>query len=143
MSFLEPLTRRLHESGNLSPVRRQESHVRYAFLIYNDESTSPEPGSAELNERVAAYAAFTEEVQKSGAWQAGEALQNTATATVVRADSGGSPLTTDGPYAETKEQLAGFYILECKDLDEAVELAAKIPAATHGSVEVRPIWDVR
>jgi hypothetical protein len=117
--------------------------VRYAFLIYNDESTSPAPDSPELNERIAAYGRFTEEAQKSGAWQAGEALQNTATATVVRAGGNGSPLTTDGPYAETKEQLAGFYILECADLDEAVEWAAKIPAATHGSVEVRPIWDLR
>ena len=117
--------------------------MRYAFLIYNDESTSPAQGSPELEERVAAYAAFTEEVQKSGAWQAGEALQPTATATVVRAGSDGAPVTTDGPFAETKEQLGGFYILECENLDEAVELAAKIPAARHGSVEVRPIWEVR
>ena len=117
--------------------------MRYAFLLYYDETASPEPGSPELDERIAAYGVFTEEVQKSGAYQAGEALQNTATATVVRAGGNGSPLTTDGPYAETKEQLGGFYILECADLDEAVELAAKIPAASHGSVEVRPIWDVR
>jgi hypothetical protein len=117
--------------------------VRYAFLIYNDESTSPAQGSPELNERIAAYAAFTESAQSSGKWEAGEALQPTATATVVRADSDGSPVTTDGPFAETKEQLAGFYILDCENLDEAVELAAKIPAASHGSVEVRPIWDVR
>jgi len=117
--------------------------VRYAFLLYNDESTSPAPGSPELNERIAAYGAFTEEVQKSGAWQAGEALQNTGTATVVRAGANGSPVTTDGPYAETKEQLVGFYILEGENLDEAVELAAKIPTASHGSVEVRPIWEVR
>jgi hypothetical protein len=117
--------------------------VHYAFLIYNDESTSPEPGSPELDARIAAYAAFSEEVAKAGILQAGEALQNTATATVVRAGGNGSPVTTDGPYAETKEQLAGFYILDCANLDEAVEWAAKIPAASHGSVEVRPIWDVR
>ena|ERR671930_1976368 len=117
--------------------------MRYAFLLYYDEAASPAPGSPELQERVAAYGAFTEEVQNSGAWQAGEALQPTATATVVRAGSDGSPVTTDGPFAETKEQLGGFYILDCKDLDEAVELAAKIPAAQHGSVEVRPIWEVR
>jgi hypothetical protein len=142
LSFFAPAARRLLESGNLRPVRRQESHVRYAFLLYNDESTSPEPGSPELDQRIAAYGAFTEEVTKAGIMQGGDALQNTATATVVRADSNGSPLTTDGPYAETKEQLAGFYILECQNLDEAVEWAAKIPAASHGSVEVRPIWDV-
>jgi hypothetical protein len=117
--------------------------VRYAFLLYSDESASPEPGSPELDERIAAYGRFTEEVTTAGAYQAGEALQATATATVVRAGNGGSPVTTDGPYAETKEQLGGFYILECENLDEAVEWAAKIPAASHGMVEVRPIWDVR
>jgi hypothetical protein len=117
--------------------------VRYAFLIYNDESTSPAPDSPELNERIAAYGAFTEAATKAGIMQGGEALQNTATATVVRAGGNGSPVTTDGPYAETKEQLGGFYILDCENLDEAVEWAAKIPAASHGSVEVRPIWDVR
>jgi hypothetical protein len=117
--------------------------MRYAFLLYYDESASPAPGSPELDERIAAYAAFTQEATKAGIIQAGDALQGTATATVVHAGSNGSPLTTDGPYAETKEQLGGFYILECANLDEAVEWAAKIPAAQHGSVEVRPIWDVR
>jgi hypothetical protein len=117
--------------------------VRYAFLLYYDESASPAPGSAELNERIAAYGRFTEEVTTAGAYQGGEALQATATATVVRVGNGGSPVTTDGPYAETKEQLGGFYILECENLDEAVEWAAKIPAASHGMVEVRPIWDVQ
>jgi hypothetical protein len=117
--------------------------VRYAFLLYYDEAASPAPGSAELNERIAAYTAFTEEVTTAGAYQAGEALQNTATATVVRTGGNGSPVTTDGPYAETKEQLGGLYILECENLDEAVEWANKIPAAQHGSVEVRPIWEVR
>jgi hypothetical protein len=117
--------------------------VRYAFLLYYDESASPEPGSPELNERIAAYGEFTQAVQEAGVLQAGDALQGTATATVVRAGGNGSPVTTDGPYAETKEQLGGFYILDCENLDEAVEWAAKIPAASHGMVEVRPIWDVR
>jgi hypothetical protein len=142
MSISGAAARRIVESGKLRPVRRQESDVRYAFLLYNDESASPAPGSPELEQRVAAYAAFTQEVTNAGIMQGGDALQNTATATVVRAGSNGSPLTTDGPYAETKEQLAGFYILECDNLDEAVDWAAKIPAAQHGSVEVRPIWDV-
>jgi len=74
------------------------------------------------------------------ALQAGEALQSTATATTVRIREG-KTLVTDGPYAETKEALAGFYLLDVQDLDEALELAAKIPGAQWGAIEVRPIWE--
>ena len=115
--------------------------MRYIFLIYNDESKSPPP--SEMEGVSAAYQAVTDEMRSSGAFLAGDALQASATATVVREGNGSSPLTTDGPYAETKEQLGGFYILECANLDEAVDWAAKIPAvARGGAVEVRPILEL-
>jgi hypothetical protein len=87
---------------------------------------------------MAAYNAFTEEVKAAGAFVGGEGLQPTATATTVRVRDG-EPLLTDGPFAETREQLAGFYLLECADLDEAVRWAARVPSAAMGSVEVRPV----
>jgi hypothetical protein len=87
-----------------------------------------------------AYGAFTEDVRKRGLMQAGEALEPTTTATTVRVRDG-ETVTTDGPFAETKEALGGFYLVDARDLDEAIELAARIPAAKHGSIEVRPIWE--
>jgi hypothetical protein len=124
------------------PVGQQETSVQYMFMLYYDESQSPEPGSAAQAELFQAYGAFTAEVKQSGVWQAGDPLQASSTATVVRAPNRGSTVTTDGPFAESKEQLGGYYILDCKDLDEAVELAAKIPTAWHGSVEVRPVMQM-
>jgi hypothetical protein len=113
--------------------------VQYIFLLYFDESQRPEPGSPAQAELYQAYGEFTEAVTQAGIFKAGDPLQPTATATVVRAPDRTSPVSTDGPFAESKEQLGGYYILECKDLDEAVEWAAKIPAAWHGAVEVRPV----
>ena len=84
------------------------------------------------------YWAFTEEVQTAGKMVAGDALESVTTATTVRVRDG-ETLTTDGPFAETKETLGGYYILECADLDEALAWAAKIPSAKHGSIEVRPV----
>jgi hypothetical protein len=114
--------------------------MRYALLIYDDQSdwanATPEESQATMN----AYMAFTKDVQERGLMQAGEALQPVTTATTVRSRNG-ETLTTDGPFAETKEQLGGFYIVDCKDLDEAIEVAAKIPGAKNGSIEVRPIME--
>ena len=107
--------------------------MRYAILIYGDEQT-PTPVSNEMGP----WEAFGQEVAEKGLLQGGEALQPTSTATTVRVHDG-KTLTTDGPFAETKEQLGGFYLLDCKDLDEAIEYAAKIPSAPWGSVEVRPV----
>ena len=87
-----------------------------------------------------AYNALTEEIKQAGAFLGGEGLQPTSTATTVRVRDG-EPLLTDGPFAETREQLAGFYLVECADLDEAVRWAGKIPTAAFGSVEVRPVID--
>ena len=93
-----------------------------------------------MAEQGAAYDVFTTGVQASGAFLSGDPLQPTHTATTVRVRNG-KTLTTDGPFAETKEALGGFYVLNCKDLDEALELAAKIPGAKSGSIEVRPIME--
>src|SRR5439155_14127139 len=97
---------------------------------------SPEEGAQMMQ----AYGDYTEAVRSAGLFEAGEGLQPTSTATTVRAHNG-ELSTTDGPFAETKEQLGGFYILNCKDLDEAIEWAAKIPGANGGSIEVRPVME--
>jgi hypothetical protein len=89
---------------------------------------------------MAAYDALTAELKQAGVFLGGEGLQPTSTATTVRVRDG-EPLLTDGPFAETREQLAGFYLLDCGDLDEAVRWAAKIPSAKRGSIEVRPVID--
>jgi hypothetical protein len=114
--------------------------VRYMALIYTDEVKSAPATPEEGQKLMAAYYAFGEEAGKAGVLGPGDALEDTNTATTVRVRNG-ERLVTDGPFAETKEQLGGFYILNCKDLDEAIHWAAKIPAALHGSIEVRPIME--
>jgi hypothetical protein len=111
--------------------------MQYVFLIHDDE-TQQHIGSPE---RLAAYGKFSEEVEKRGMMRGGARLRTTSAATTVRVRDGKTMLT-DGPFAETKEQLGGFYILDCKDLDEAIAYAAKIPSADGGSIEVRPIWEM-
>ena len=113
--------------------------MQYALLIYTPERET-EPTPQELGEEMDAYNAFTEHVRSRGAMKGGEALESVDTATTVRVVDG-KTITTDGPFAETKEALGGFYMVKAKDLDEAIELAARIPAAKHGSIEVRPIFD--
>jgi hypothetical protein len=110
------------------------------LLIYGEEGAGPAENSPEFGEMMGGYGAFTQDVQQRGLFQAGEAIQPTATATTVRVRNG-ERMVTDGPFAETKEQLGGFYLLNCKDLDEAIDLAAKIPGARYGSIEVRPVWE--
>jgi len=114
--------------------------MRYLLLIYTRE-TDEQPSEEVANASHAAYAAFTADVKARGLFQAGEALTPTTTATTVRVVDG-ETVTTDGPFAETKEALGGFYLIEARDLDEAIETAAKIPAAKDGSIEVRPIWEL-
>jgi hypothetical protein len=114
--------------------------MRYLLLIYGEELTEP-PADDVAAASHAAYAAFTSDIKARGLFQAGEALTPTSTATTVRVVDG-ETVTTDGPFAETKEALGGFYLIEARDLDEAIETAAKIPAAREGSIEVRPIWEL-
>jgi hypothetical protein len=114
--------------------------AKYLLSIYADESQWPKMSEEEVGQLMKAYRAFGEEVEKAGVFVAGDALAPTATAKTVRVRDGKSGIT-DGPFAETKEQLGGFYLLECKDEAEATEWAAKIPDAMTGSIEVRPVMD--
>jgi len=111
--------------------------MQYMLLIYNSgdwQDLSPE----QQQEIGGAYFAFTEELQAAGRMVAGDALQPTSTATSVRVRDG-ETLTTDGPFAETKEVLGGYYLIDVESLDEALSWAAKIPGAAHGTIEVRPV----
>ena len=112
--------------------------MRYLLSIYVDESGFATATPEEREQMSTAYANFTDEVDKAGVLRGGDGLQPSATSTTVRLRDG-EVLLTDGPFAETREQLAGFYLLECADLDEAVRVAATIPAAWDGVVEVRPV----
>jgi hypothetical protein len=112
--------------------------LQYMCLIYDDETTWQTMPEAERNGIMGEYMGFTESIRGSGNMVAGDALQPTSTATTVRVRNG-ETLTTDGPFAETKEQLGGYYVIEAKDADEALAIAARIPGARHGSIEVRPV----
>jgi hypothetical protein len=112
--------------------------MKYAFTIYGDESRRESATPEQQQEMSHAYAAVTQEMEEKGVLLAGEGLYPTATATTVRVRDGERDVT-DGPFAETKEALGGFYVLDVKDLDEAIEWAAKIPGSQFGSIEVRPV----
>ena len=112
--------------------------MKYLLMIYNDENADALKTPAQLDKMMNDYWAFTQEVKDRKVYLGGEALTPTSTATTVRVRNGRT-MTTDGPFAETKEQIGGFYLLDCANLDEAIELAAKIPHAAEGSIEVRPI----
>jgi hypothetical protein len=113
--------------------------MKYLCLIYSDEvagaTRTQEQNTAMLGE----YMAYTDDIRKSGHLLGGEALQPTSTATTIRIRNG-KLSTTDGPFAETKEQLGGFYLVEAKDLNDAIQVASRIPGAKYGAIEVRPIW---
>ncbi|MEA2827390.1 MAG: hypothetical protein QOG43_1829 [Actinomycetota bacterium] len=115
--------------------------MRYLLLIANDESVLAAMGPEEGQEMMAGYAEFGEEMTSRGVLQGGERLRPTTDATTVQVRNG-EVLSADGPFAETKEQIGGYYVVECQDLDEAIEVASKIPAAGNGTIEVRPIWEM-
>lgn len=114
--------------------------MRYLLLIYQDEAAHSQWSQEQLAAEYEAYNVYSEEVSKSGAMLSGDALMPTNTATTVRVRNG-KTLATDGPFAETKEQLGGYYLMNCKNLDEAIALAARIPAASDGSIEIRPLME--
>ena len=114
--------------------------MRYVCLIYENEEERPAPGTPEHERFMQEYFEFTNAVNEAKVFEGGAPLQPVSTATTVRVRDG-QTMTTDGPFAETKEQLGGFYILECRDLDEAIAHAAKIPSSTFGSIEVRPVME--
>jgi hypothetical protein len=114
--------------------------MKYLLLIYSDEKADANMSKEEMDAWMGEYNAYTEAMLKAGVSQAGDALQPTATATTVRVKDG-KKVTTHGPFAETKEQLGGYYLLNCNNLDEAIDWAAKCPGARVGSIEVRPIME--
>jgi hypothetical protein len=112
--------------------------MQYLLMIYQNEAEYGKIDAATGKKMMEEYGAFTQSIVQSGNFKAGDALQPTTTATTVRVRDG-KTLTTDGPFAETREQLGGYYLVEAKDLDAAVAIAARIPGAKTGSIEVRPI----
>jgi len=120
-----------------TPWRNQ---MRYMLLIYGDEAADANAGPEEWQAVMEAHNAFGAEARERGMNPQGDALQPTSTATTVRRRNG-ALTTTDGPFAETREQLGGFYILECQNLDEAIEMAGKLPLGETDSVEIRPIME--
>jgi hypothetical protein len=126
------------DRGDGRRERAQEGAVKYMAIIFNDESQYANATPEEIGAIFAAHGEFGEAAGKAGVLLGGDGLQPVATATTVRVRDG-ERLLTDGPYTETKEQLGGFYMLECKDLDEALAWAARIPEAKTGAVEVRPV----
>src|SRR5262245_22047768 len=112
--------------------------MRYALFVCADESE--ELTEEVIQERLKAFMRFQQDMEGRGALVTLQRLQPTSTSTKVRKRDGGL-VVADGPFAETREQIAGFYILECRDLDEALEFAARNPAAEFGTVEVRPVWE--
>jgi hypothetical protein len=114
--------------------------MRYLCLIYDEEKKMATMSKGEQDAFMGEYFAFTEDIKKSGHYIGGEALQPVGTATTVRLRSG-KMSTTDGPFAETKEQLGGYYLINAKDLNDALQVASRIPSAKTGIVEVRPIQE--
>ena len=115
--------------------------MKYMLLIYRNEQSFGELGQAEKQQLFGDYMQFTQEIRDSGHYQAGAPLQPTSTATSVQVRNN-EQLTTDGPFAETREQLGGYYLVEAKDLDEAIGIAARIPGARFGTIEVRPVMEI-
>lgn len=112
--------------------------MQYLLLIYRNEADYIKMTADDRQKLSAEYGAYTQSIVQSGNFKAGDGLQPTTTATTVRVRDG-KTLTTDGPFAETREQLGGYYLVEAKDLDAAIGMAARIPGARNGSIEVRPV----
>jgi hypothetical protein len=113
--------------------------MKYLLLIYGNEAAMLGADKKSVDQMMAAYGAYTEAMKKAGAWVGGERLRPTGDATTVRG-SNGKTQVLNGPYAETKEQLGGYYMIEAPDLDAALSWASRCPGAQFGAIEVRPIW---
>ncbi|MEJ1969638.1 MAG: YciI family protein [Rhizomicrobium sp.] len=115
--------------------------MQYMLLIYADEAGQAGRSQAEIGQTIAAYGAYTEALKKAGALVSADRLKSVATATSVRVADGKTQVL-DGPYAESKEQLGGYYLIEAPDLDAAIAWAARCPGASQGTMEVRPVWQM-
>jgi hypothetical protein len=123
----------------IAPFASPEIAMQYLLLIYSNEAQIAALDHASMSSLINDFRAFTESIIKGGQFKAGDRLRPTSSATTVRVRNG-KTVTTDGPFAETREQLGGYFLIEAKDLDEAIAIAARIPSAKAGSIEVRPIW---
>ncbi len=115
--------------------------MEYMLLIFSNETGMQSASKADESQMLAAYGAYTEAMKKAGVMTGGNRLQPTASATTVRVANGKSQVL-NGPYAETKEQLGGYFLINVPDLDAALSWAARCPGASHGTIEVRPIWSM-
>ncbi len=113
--------------------------MQYMLLIYGNEAAAANASEADMGRMMAAYGAYTEAMVKAGVMLRGDRLHRSSAATTVRTVDGKAQVL-DGPYAETKEQLGGYYLIEAPDLDTALSWAERCPGAAHGAIEVRPIW---
>jgi hypothetical protein len=113
--------------------------MNYLLLVYTNEAEITGLGQSELKKLTDEYMEFTKSIVQAGHFKAGDRLKPVTAASTVRVRNG-KAITTDGPFAETREQLGGYYLIEAKNLDEATAIAARIPGARFGSIEVRPVW---
>jgi len=118
----------------------EEINMQYLLTIYADPEIEPTPADNRWEDYMSGYFAMTKDAENAGVLRGGNALQDTSTATTVRVRNGNAT-TTDGPFAETKEGLGGYYLLDCEHLDDAISWAKKIPGVQYGSVEIRPIME--
>jgi hypothetical protein len=120
---------------------KQELNMQYLLMIYSNEADYAKLDPATSKKMTEEFETFTKDIVQSGNYKAGDRLRPTSTATTVRVKDG-KVMNTDGPYAETREQLGGYYLIEARDLDAALGIAARIPSVRHGygAIEVRPIW---
>jgi hypothetical protein len=128
-------------AAEIDSSSKGERDMRYMLLIYTPEKDFKALSEGEKGKLYQEYMAFTDSIQKSGHYKAGDPLDATPTAKTVRKRNG-KAVKTDGPFAETREQLGGYYIVEAKSIDEAADIAGRIPGARNGSIEVRPIVDM-
>lgn len=113
--------------------------MNYLLLIYNNEADTTALDETARNKMMGEYMDFTKSIVQAGNFKAGDRLKPVSSASTVRVRNGKAAIT-DGPFAETREQLGGYYLIEAKNLDEATAIAARIPGAKYGSIEVRPVW---
>ena len=116
--------------------------MQYLLMAYVNEGAWPTLSKAQQEQGLAAYAAYSEALKKAGVLQGANRLRPTSTATTVKI-ANGKPQVLDGPFADSKEQLGGYFLIDVPDLDAAISWAARCPAADHGTVEVRPVWDMQ
>jgi hypothetical protein len=126
-------------AGSKAATRHEENVMKYMLLIYGNEANAQALSKPDMERMLSAYGAYTEALQKAGVMVDGNRLQRSTSATTVRTN-GGKTNVLDGPYADTKEQLGGYYMIDVPDLDAALSWAARCPGASHGVMEVRPLW---